>query len=164
MALMDFVRSALLSTRVPSRSKTSSLILSEGIARFTRIISSNISAREARPAVGAYLLQYEVPVRLVGRPGFTHYTREKMSSKIAQKGAREGASTTAEKTYQGLPSQQLKDIYRLMFLSRRIDDREIFLNRHQKIFFQISGAGHDALLAAAGMNLRAGYDWFYPYY
>src|SRR4051812_4602306 len=87
-----------------------------------------------------------------------------MSSKIAQKGVREGTSTTAEKTYQGLTPQQLKDIYRLMFLSRRIDDREILLKRQQKIYFQISGAGHEALLVAAGMNLRAGYDWFYPYY
>jgi 2-oxoisovalerate dehydrogenase E1 component len=87
-----------------------------------------------------------------------------MSSKTAQKGVREGASTTAEKSYQGLTAQQLKDIYRLMFLSRRIDDREILLKRQQKIFFQISGAGHEALLVAAGMNLRSGYDWFYPYY
>jgi 2-oxoisovalerate dehydrogenase E1 component len=73
-------------------------------------------------------------------------------------------TATAEKTYEGLSKQQLIDIYRLMLLSRRVDDREILLKRQQKIFFQISGAGHEAMMVAAGMQLRAGYDWFYPYY
>ena len=69
-----------------------------------------------------------------------------------------------EKTYQGLTRKELTEIYRLMYLSRRIDDREILLKRQQKIFFQISGAGHEALSVAAGLVLKAGYDWFYPYY
>jgi 2-oxoisovalerate dehydrogenase E1 component len=69
-----------------------------------------------------------------------------------------------EKTYEGLTRQQLVEIYRLMYLSRRLDDREIMLKRQQKIFFQISGAGHEALTVAAAMNLKPGYDWFYPYY
>src|SRR5215475_8782828 len=69
-----------------------------------------------------------------------------------------------EKTYEGLTRQQLVDIYRLMYLSRRIDDREILLKRQQKIFFQISGAGHEAIQVAAGLVMRPGYDWFYPYY
>ena len=55
-------------------------------------------------------------------------------------------------------------MYRLMLLSRRTDDREIQLKRQQKIFFQISCAGHEALLVAAGMAFRPGYDWFFPYY
>jgi 2-oxoisovalerate dehydrogenase E1 component len=60
--------------------------------------------------------------------------------------------------------EQLVEFYRLMYLSRRTDDREIVLKRQQKIFFQISCAGHEALLVAAGMAMRAGYDWFFPYY
>ncbi len=60
----------------------------------------------------------------------------------------------AEK-YEGLTTQQLIQIYRLMYLSRKLDDREILLKRQQKIFFQISGAGHEALLVAAGMVAAA---------
>jgi 2-oxoisovalerate dehydrogenase E1 component len=68
------------------------------------------------------------------------------------------------KTYQGLTGQQLIDAYRIMFASRRIDDREILLKRQQKVFFQISGAGHEALGVAAAFALKPNYDWFYPYY
>src|SRR5205814_4048441 len=68
------------------------------------------------------------------------------------------------KAAKALAKPDLLDIYRLMLLSRRIDDKEIQLKRQNKIFFQISGAGHEAILAAAGMVLRPGYDWFYPYY
>ncbi|WP_263365596.1 alpha-ketoacid dehydrogenase subunit alpha/beta [Edaphobacter bradus] len=63
-----------------------------------------------------------------------------------------------------LTREQMVEFYRLMYLSRRTDDREIVLKRQQKIFFQISCAGHEALLVAAGMALRPGYDWFFPYY
>lgn len=63
-----------------------------------------------------------------------------------------------------LQAEQMVKMYRLMYLSRRLDDREIVLKRQQKIFFQVSCAGHEALLIGAGMALRPGYDWFYPYY
>ena len=64
----------------------------------------------------------------------------------------------------GLDREQLIRAFRLMYMSRRIDDREILLKRQNKIFFQVSAAGHEAIQIAAGMSLRAGYDWFYPYY
>jgi 2-oxoisovalerate dehydrogenase E1 component len=63
-----------------------------------------------------------------------------------------------------LSPQQLVEIFRLMVLSRRVDDREILLKRQQKIFFQISGAGHEALQVGAALAMRPGYDWFFPYY
>jgi 2-oxoisovalerate dehydrogenase E1 component len=66
--------------------------------------------------------------------------------------------------YGGLSREQLIEFYRLMYLSRRTDDREIQLKKQQKIFFQISCAGHEAMLVAAGMAMRPAYDWFFPYY
>jgi 2-oxoisovalerate dehydrogenase E1 component len=64
----------------------------------------------------------------------------------------------------GLGRDDLIRAFRLMYLSRRIDDREILLKRQSKIYFQISGAGHEAIQTAAGMLLRPGHDWFFPYY
>jgi 2-oxoisovalerate dehydrogenase E1 component len=64
----------------------------------------------------------------------------------------------------GLDPETLIHAFRLMQTSRFIDDREILLKRQNKIYFQISGAGHEAIQVAAGLVFKAGYDWFYPYY
>ena len=71
---------------------------------------------------------------------------------------------TPEQDPHGLRPDDLLSMYRTMYLSRRIDDRELLMKRQQKIFFQISGAGHEAIGVAAGMALRPAYDWFFFYY
>ncbi len=66
--------------------------------------------------------------------------------------------------FAGLAEDELVRAFRLMHTSRRLDDREVALKRQNRIYFQISGAGHEAVQVAAGMALRGAYDWFYPYY
>ncbi|HUR21014.1 MAG TPA: dehydrogenase E1 component subunit alpha/beta [Vicinamibacterales bacterium] len=70
----------------------------------------------------------------------------------------------AAATWEGLTRDDLLRAYRIMLLSRRIDDKEIQLKNQSLIFFQISGAGHEAILAATGMQMKPAHDWFYPYY
>jgi 2-oxoisovalerate dehydrogenase E1 component len=74
------------------------------------------------------------------------------------------AAAGADARWDGLTREDMVQAYRTMLLSRRIDDKEIQLKNQSLIYFQISGAGHEAVLVAAAMHLRPGYDWFYPYY
>src|SRR6187399_2610344 len=72
--------------------------------------------------------------------------------------------TVRGREFEGLTRDELLDAYRLMLLSRKIDDKEIQIKNQSKSFFQISGAGHEAVLVAAARQLRPGIDWLFPYY
>src|SRR5690606_14945982 len=78
--------------------------------------------------------------------------------------ARVGEGASAADRLAALDPGELREDLRLACISRAIDDREISLQKQSRVFFQISGAGHEALYLGFARELRAGYDWFFPYY
>src|SRR5436305_12090409 len=154
MALMELARSSRESIRVPSRSKISSLAVWPGMGRFLRIIHFQ------------YIPVNTLGFKMEGTPEYApnHPCRYRRPMAVTKIESKKNASAVAEmpaksdKNYEGFTRQQLVDIYRLMYLSRRLDDKEKVLKNQQKLFFQISGAGHEALTMAAGLNLKPSYD------
>src|SRR5215510_3772892 len=86
------------------------------------------------------------------------------ASATAVGASRPAASLSSGQDFQGLDRGTLLDVYRCMVRSRKLDDKEIQLKNQSRAFFQISGAGHEAVLVAAGLTLKPGYDWFHGYY
>jgi 2-oxoisovalerate dehydrogenase E1 component len=84
--------------------------------------------------------------------------------KAVLNGRQAGPAQPGGVDWHGLTREELLAVHRCMLLSRKLDDKEIQLKNQSQIFFQISGAGHEAILVAAGLTLRPGYDWFFAYY
>jgi len=95
--------------------------------------------------------------------GYIADTKTQKTAK-AQTPAAGKAVTPSTAKHHGLDTAELIGLYRTMYTSRRVDDKEIQLKGQNKIFFQISGAGHEGILTAAAKAMKPGYDWFFPYY
>ncbi len=89
---------------------------------------------------------------------------DEIQAKQASGAAGAAKTTGSTDKYGGLSPEELVQMFRDMYTSRKLDDAEVNLKRQQKIYFQISGAGHEAALVGAAKAMKAGYDWFYPYY
>ncbi len=64
----------------------------------------------------------------------------------------------------GLSRDDLIEMYRLMAVTRAVDERMWILNRAGKIPFVISGQGHEGAQVGLAFGLKPGHDWMVPYY
>lgn len=92
------------------------------------------------------------------------YSEAEKIQKTAKAETPVATKATSSSDHHGLDNETLVGLYRTMYMSRRVDDKEIQLKGQNKIFFQISGAGHEGVLVGAALAMKAGYDWFFPYY
>src|SRR5690349_11093688 len=103
------------------------------------------------------------PAKTTEPDGYNADTKVQKTAK-AEMPTADDANAITNGNYQGLDEKTLVGIYRTMYTARRIDDKEIQLKGQNKIFFQISGAGHEGILVGAALAMKPGYDWFFPYY
>jgi 2-oxoisovalerate dehydrogenase E1 component len=74
------------------------------------------------------------------------------------------AIETSDVRVLGLSKEDLIRAYRIMLLSRRMDEKQLMILKQGKTFFHVGGSGHEAAQIAAAAALRPGYDWAFPYY